>query len=108
MINKFILIIIFLFFSSNILAENNIDQWTDSKKTYKDLIDEGFEVKAYDTNTINAERNITILLFITVLQKEKEVYECQEYQTLDSGMQTLDMSLVCKQLSQPYQRGIGT
>jgi len=108
MMNKFIPIIFLIFFSTSIFAENNIDQWTDSKKTYKDLIEEGFEVKAYDTNTINAEGGLIILLFITVLQKEKEIYECQEYQTLDSGMKTLDMSLVCRELSQPYQRGIGT
>jgi len=108
MMNKFIPIIFLIFFSTSIFAENNIDQWTDSKKTYKDLIEEGFEVKAYDTNTINAEGGLIILLFITVLQKEKEIYECQEYQTLDSSMKTLDMSLVCRELSQPYQRGIGT
>jgi len=108
MMNKFILIIFLIFFSTSIFAENDIDQWTDSKKTYKDLIEEGFEVKAYDTNTVNAEGGLIILLFITVLQKEKEIYECQEYQTLDSGMKTLDMSLVCRELSQPYQRGIGT
>ena len=108
MMNKFIPIIFLIFFSTSLFAENNIDQWTDSKKTYKDLIEEGFEVKAYDTNTINAEGGLIILLFITVLQKEKEIYECQEYQTLDSSMKTLDMSLVCRELSQPYQRGIGT
>ena len=108
MMNKFILIIFLIFFSTSIFAENDIEQWTDSKKTYKDLIEEGFEVKAYDTNTVNAEGGLIILLFITVLQKEKEIYECQEYQTLDSSMKTLDMSLVCRELSQPYQRGIGT
>ena len=96
-----------IFFSTNIFAENNIDQWNDSKKTYKDLIDEGFEVKAYDTNTIKVDGGLIILLFISVLQKEKEVYECQEYQTLDSSMKTLDMSLVCRELTQPYQRGMG-
>ena len=108
MMNRFISIIFLIFFSTSIFAENNIDQWIDSEKTYKDLIEEGFEVKAYDTNTINAEGGLIILLFITVLQKEKEIYECQEYQTLDSGMKTLDLSLVCRELSQPYQRGIGT
>lgn len=108
MMNRFIPIIFLIFFSTSILAENNIDQWIDSEKTYKDLIEEGFEVKAYDTNTINVEDGLIILLFITVLQKEKEIYECQEYQTLDSGMKTLDLSLVCRELSQPYQRGIGT
>ena len=106
--NKFISILYLLFLSTNVLAENNTDQWTDNKKTYKDLIEEGFEVKAYDTNTIKAEKGLIILLFITVLQKEKEVYECQEYQTLDSSMNTLDMSFICKKLSQPYQRGVGT
>lgn len=108
MMNKFILILYLLFFSTNVFAENDIDQWTDSKKTYKDLIEEGFEIKAYDTNTIRAEGGLTILLFITVLQKEKDVYECQEYQTLDTSMQTLNMSLVCRELTQPYQRGVGT
>ena len=108
MMNKFILILFLLFFSSNLFAQNNTDQWSDSKKTYKDLIDEGFKIKAYDTNTINSESGLIILLFITVLQKENDVYECQEYQTLDSSMKTLDMSLVCRKLSQPYQRGIGT
>ena len=108
MMNRFIPIIFLIFFSTSILAENNIDQWIDSEKTYKDLIEEGFEVKAYDTNTINAEGGLIILLFITVLQKKEEIYECQEYQTLDSSMKTLDMSLVCRELSQPYQRGIGT
>jgi hypothetical protein len=105
---KFIIITFLSFLSSTLYAEENTDQWTDSKKTYKDLIEEGFEIKAYDTNTINIEGGLTVLLFITVLQKEKKVYECQEYQTLDSGMKTLDMSLVCRELSQPYQRGVGT
>ena len=108
MMNRFIPIIFLIFFSTSLFSENNIDQWIDSEKTYKDLIEEGFEVKAYDTNNINVEDGLIILLFITVLQKEKEIYECQEYQTLDSGMKTLDLSLVCRELSQPYQRGIGT
>ena len=108
MIKNLIIIIFVIFFSKNLIAENNIDQWIDSKKTYHDLIEEGFEVKAYSTNTINIEGGLIILLFVTVLQKEEDVYECQEYQTLDRGMKTLDMSLVCKELSQPYQRGIGT
>lgn len=106
--NKIKLIIILIFFSTKLFAENNIDQWNDSEKTYKDLIEEDFEVKAYDTNTISVEGGLMILLFITVLQKEKEVYECQEYQTLDGEMKTLDMTLVCRELSQPYQKGIGT
>jgi len=108
MMNIFAIILFLLFFSINVFAKNDVDQWTDSEKTYKDLIEEGFKVKAYDTNSINTERGLIILLFITVLQKDKEVYECQEYQTLDNSMQTLDMSLICRELSQPYQRGVGT
>ena len=89
-------------------AESLADQWVISEKTYKDLIQEGFEVKAYDTNTINAEGNLTILLFITVLQKNDRVFECQEYQTLGKKMETLDMSLICKELVKPFTRGLGT
>ena len=48
------------------------------------------------------------MMFVTVLQKEKEVFECQEYQTMDDNLQTLDMSLICKKLTQPYLRGVGT
>ena len=106
--NRVKIIILLMFFSTELFAENNIDQWKDSEKTYKDLIEEGFEIKAYDTNTINVERGLIVLLFITVLQKEKEIYECQEYQTLDTKMNTLDISMVCRELYQPYKRGIGT
>ena len=106
--NKFFLFLFLFLFSTNLFSQNDIDQWKDSKKTYKDLIEEGFEVKAYDTSIINAERGIMILLFITVLQKDKKIYECQEYQTLDNNMKTLDMSLVCKELVAPYKKGITT
>lgn len=68
--NKFILIVFLILLSKNILAKNNLDQWKDSKKTYKDLIDEGFEIKAYDFNSISIDGGLTILLFITVLQKK--------------------------------------
>ena len=105
---KIILIIFLTFFSLNLFANSSIDQWEDSKKTYRDLIDEGFEIKAYDTNTIDIKGELIILLFITVLQKDNEVYECQEYQTLDNKLQTLDMSIICKELVSPYQRGLGT
>ena len=104
---KIKLVIFLVIFSTQLFADSKFDQWSDSKKTYKDLIDEGFEIKAYDTNTINADGDLIILLFITVLQKEKEVYECQEYQTLNKDMKTLDMSLVCRKLTQPHQRGLG-
>ena len=90
------------------LAESNADQWKDSQKTYRDLIDEGFVVKAYDSTSIKTDEGLIILFFVTVLQKNKDIYECQEYQTLDGNMQTLNISMVCKNLTQPYIRGIGT
>ena len=105
---KFLILFIFIFLSGLVKAESDIDQWIDSQKTYKDLINEGFEVKAYDTTTINAQGGIIIILFVTVLQKNTNVFECQEYQTLDGNMQTLDLSIVCRELTQPYQRGVGT
>ncbi len=97
-----------LFFIKISIANPNADQWQDSTKSYKDLIEEGFEVKAYNMNSIETNSGLQLLLFVTVLQKGSEVYECQEYQTLDEFMETLDMSLVCRQLVQPYERGVGT
>ena len=102
-------IFIFIYFSSNLLFANpNSDQWMDSDKSYKDLVDEGFEVKGYDINKIETDNGIMLLLFVTVLQKNDDIYECQEYQTLDKTLETLDMQLVCRQLVQPYERGLGT
>ena len=105
---KFVTFFILIFFNKNAIANPNADQWQDSTKSYKDLIEEGFEVKAYSMNSIETNSGLQLLLFVTVLQKDSEVYECQEYQTLDSNMQTLDMSFVCNKLVQPYQKGIGT
>ena len=102
------LIIIFYFFSSVVLANPDLDQWLDTEKTYKDLINEGYEVKSYSISDIQIGNGLILILFVTVLQKDNELYECQEYQTVDQNLETLDMSLVCKQLIQPYQRGIGT
>ena len=93
---------------SNLHAETNIDQWQDSNKTYKDLIEEGFEVKAYDTSTLTTESGLILMFFVTVLQKDKEVYECQEYQTVDETLQTLDLNFICRKIVQPYKIGIGT
>ena len=107
MIYKF-LFFIFLFVNSVLYAEPDIDQWEDSEKTYKDLINEGFEVKAYDTSTLKTESGLILMFFVTVLQKNKEVYECQEYQTVDGNLQTLDLSFVCRKITQPYTIGIGT
>ena len=104
---KFITILIFIF-SNSILANPNLDQWLDSEKTYKDLINEGYQVKSYSVNDINTVNGLILILFVTVLQKDNELYECQEHQTMDQNLETLDMTLICKQLVQPYQRGVGT
>ena len=104
---KFITILIFIF-SNSILANPNLDQWLDSEKTYKDLINEGYQVKSYSVNDINTVNGLILILFVTVLQKDNELYECQEYHTMDQNLETLDMTLICKQLVQPYQRGVGT
>ena len=95
-------------FTSLVNANPNTDQWLDSEKTYKDLINEGFEVKSYAINNIETANGLYILLFVTVLQKDDELYECQEYQTIDKMIETLDMTLICKELVQPYERGLGT
>ncbi len=97
-----------LILSLPVFSSPNLDQWLDSSKTYKDLINEGFEVKSYSISDIQTSNGLMLLLFVTVLQKDKELYECQEYQTIDQNLETLDMSLVCKQLVQPYERGVGT
>ena len=104
----YLLFIINLFFSNMSYANPNIDQWLDSEKSYKDLIDEGYEVKSYSVNDIQTSNGLLLLLFVTVLQKDNNLYECQEYQTMDQNLETLDMNLICKQLVQPYQRGVGT
>ena len=108
MIFKILFFILLLFVNFVIYAETDIDQWKDSKKTYKDLIEDNFEVKAYDVSTIKTESGLTLMFFVTVLQKDKEVYECQEYQTVDENLQTLALSFICRKLSQPYKVGIGT
>ena len=97
-----------MLFSNQSFANPNIDQWLESEKSYKDLINEGFEVKSYAISDIEVGNGLTIILFVTVLQKDQEIYECQEYQTIDENVETLDMNLICKQLVQPYQRGVGT
>ncbi len=89
-------------------ANPNLDQWLDSEKTYKDLINDGYEVRSYSISDIQTSNGLILLLFVTVLQKEDDLFECQEYQTIDESLETLDMTLICKQLVQPYQRGVGT
>lgn len=102
------ILLLFILLPSFLNANPNIDQWLESDKTYKDLINEGFEVKSYTFNNVETANELYILLFITVLQKGNEIYECQEYQTIDKKIETLDMQLICKQLVQPYERGLGT
>ena len=104
----FLSVILVMTFTSLVNANPNTDQWLDSEKTYKDLINEGFEVKSYAINNIETANGLYILLFVTVLQKDNELYECQEYQTIDKMIETLDMTLICKELVQPYERGLGT
>ena len=104
----FLSVIIVMTFTSLVNANPNTDQWLESEKTYKDLINEGFEVKSYAINNIETANGLYILLFVTVLQKDDELYECQEYQTIDKMIETLDMTLICKELVQPYERGLGT
>ena len=102
------LITIFFLISSFAYANPNTDQWMESDKSYKDLINEGFDVKSYAMNNIETANGLYILLFVTVLQKDNEIYECQEYQTIDKTIETLNMTLICKELVQPYEKGLGT
>ena len=101
-------VIVVMAFTSFANANPNTDQWLESEKTYKDLINEGFEIKSYAINDIETANGLYVLLFVTVLQKDNEIYECQEYQTIDKMIDTLDMTLICKELVQPYERGLGT
>mgnify|MGYP001441432396 CR=1 FL=1 len=107
-LKRLFLFLFCIFLNLSVFAESDNDQWQDSDKTYFDLIQEGFEVKAYDITNIKVQNNYILMFFVSVLQKNNSVYECQEYQTLDMNMQTLDMNFICKQLVQPYKKGLGT
>ena len=107
-LKSFLSVIVVMTLTSLVNANPNTDQWLESEKTYKDLINEGFQVKSYAINNIETANGLYILLFVTVLQKDNELYECQEYQTIDKMIETLDMTLICKELVQPYERGLGT
>ena len=72
------------------------------------MINEGYKVQSYSISDIQTANGLMLLLFVTVLQKNDDLYECQEYQTIDQNLETLDMTLICKQLVQPYERGVGT
>ena len=101
-------IFFFLILTKLVIANPNLDQWLDTEKTYKDLINEGYEVKSYSISDIQTSNGLMLLLFVTVLQKDNDIFECQEYQTMDQNLETLDMNLICKQLVQPYERGLAT
>ena len=73
MIYKLFVFFFILFFNFSINAEQNIDQWIDSKKTYYDLIQEGFEVKEYSINSIDLDSGYILMFFVTVLQKDNQV-----------------------------------
>ena len=103
-----ILFVLSFIFSSQVFANPNLDQWLESDKTYKDLINDGYEVKSYSVSNIETSNGLLLILFVTVLQKENNLFECQEYQTMDQSLETLDMTLICKELVQPYERGLGT
>ncbi|MDC3131956.1 hypothetical protein OA492_03475 [Pelagibacteraceae bacterium] len=103
----YFIFIILTIISKFSFADPNIDQWLETDKTYKDLVNEGYEVKSYSISNIQLDNGM-LILFVTVLQKDEDLFECQEYQTMDQNLDTLDMNLICKQLVQPYQRGIGT
>ena len=107
-LNFFPIFIILLIFPLILNANPNADQWIESDKSYKELINDGFEVKSYAINNIKTANGLYILLFVTVLQKDNEIYECQEYQTIDKEIKTLDMTLICKELVKPYEKGLGT
>ena len=81
-----------MFLSFPVFAEAKFDQWQDSNKTYYDLVQEEFEVKGYDITNIEVQNGYIFMFFVTVLQKNNEVYECQEYQTLDSNMQIINLT----------------
>ena len=100
--------VLMLTFSNVVSSNPNLDQWLDTEKTYKDLINEGYEVKSYSISDIQTSNGLMLLLFVTVLQKDNDIFECQEYQTMDQNLETLDMNLICKQLVQPYERGLAT
>tara|TARA_Y100000590_G_scaffold455400_1_gene603980 strand:- start:4 stop:336 length:333 start_codon:yes stop_codon:yes gene_type:complete len=100
---------VFLFTSFNsAIADSDNDQWIDKKQTYYELIQDGYEVKAYDITNFKDSMGNMYMFFVTVLQKSKTVIECQEYQVFDQDMNTISLTFVCRELVKPYRRGIGT
>ena len=65
----FIIFLLCLMSFSFVKADPNLDQWLDTEKTYKDLINEGFEVKSYTFNNVETANELYILLFILPISK---------------------------------------
>ena len=68
-------VILTLIFSSSILANPNLDQWLESEKTYKDLINDGYEVKSYSINDIEISNGLLLpkgLIFFIASTLKKE------------------------------------
>ena len=105
---KVTLFLLVLLFSSHVYSEVDNDQWQDTGETYVDLINQGFEVKGYDMTNFKDEMGNLYLFFVTVLQKNKIVYECQEYQVFDNTMDTISLTFVCRKLVKPYKKGLKT
>tara|TARA_B100000029_G_C17054538_1_gene770806 strand:+ start:50 stop:373 length:324 start_codon:yes stop_codon:yes gene_type:complete len=105
---KVTLFLLVLLFSSHLYSEVDNDQWQDTGETYVDLINQGFEVKGYDMTNFKDEMGNLYLFFVTVLQKNKIVYECQEYQVFDNTMDTISLTFVCRKLVKPYKKGLKT
>ena len=97
-----------LLFACHAYSEADNDQWQDTGETYVDLINQGFEVKGYDMTNFKDEMGNLYLFFVTVLQKNKIVYECQEYQVFDNTMDTISLTFVCRKLVKPYKKGLKT
>ena len=74
MIRLLIIFIFIFFYNTSVFADANTDQWKDSNLTYKDLIDLGFKVKAYDTTTITAGEGLIILFFVFSISFFTDLY----------------------------------
>ena len=104
-IYKLFIFIFLLFISNYSFSETYMDQWEDSDKSYLDLIEQGYQVIAYDMSNFKDKMGNMYMFFVTVLQKNKTVFECQEYQIFDEYMNTIDLTVVCRKLVQPFKKG---
>jgi len=66
---KFVTFFVLIVFNKNVIANPNADQWQDSNKSYKDLIQEGFEVKAYSMNTIETNSGLQLYYLLQFCKK---------------------------------------